>query len=132
MEDRANRTSKYDMTGQNAPLLLQYEEDFRDAPKTVDVPVQVFVIGDIWTMIFPFEVYHRYGLQIKQACPNGKWLMSELANIEAGYVPIPELFDTDAYPVQLCHGSWLMPEAGDQLVEAVSNLVSDLNNSLCR
>ena len=132
MEDRANRTSKYDMTGQNAPLLLQYEEDFRDAPKTVDVPVQVFVIGDIWTMIFPFEVYHRYGLQIKQACPNGKWLMSELANIEAGYVPIPELFDTDAYPVQLCHGSWLMPEAGDQLVESVSNLVSDLNNSLCR
>ena len=45
-----------------APQLWpQYEENFRDAPKTVDVPVQVFVIGDIWTMIFPFEVYHRYG-----------------------------------------------------------------------
>ena len=53
--------------------------------------------------------------------------MSELANITPGYVPVPELFGTDAYPAQLCHGSWLLPEAGDQLVEAIIELVNELN-----
>lgn len=130
LEDVKNRTTKYDMTGQNATLLLKYEEAFKDAPKMVDVPVQVFRIGEVWMLIFPFEVYHKFGLQMKAACPGGKWLMSELANITPGYLPVPELFGTDAYPVQLCHGSWLLPEAGDQLVEAVVGLVDELKEKI--
>ena len=130
LEDTANRTTKYDMTGQNASLMLKYEEAFKDAPKTVDVPVQVFRIGEVWMLIFPFEVYHQFGLRMKAACPGGKWLMSELANITPGYVPVPELFGTDAYPAQLCHGSFLMPEAGDQLVEAIVGLIDKLKEKI--
>ena len=130
LEDTANRTTKYDMTGQNASLLLKYEEAFQNAPKTVDVPVQVFRIGEVWMLIFPFEVYHQFGLRMKAACPGGKWLMAELANITPGYVPVPELFDTDIYPAQLCHGSFLMPEAGDQLVEAVVGLIHEMNEKV--
>jgi len=43
-------------------------------------------------------------------------LLSELSNMSAGYIPTPDIFGTSTYPVQLCHGSYLEPEAGEKMV----------------
>ena len=125
-EDRKARKDKYDMTGQNAPLLLEYEEAVRDGGNRVEVIIQILKLGDVWIFITPFEVYHKYGNDIKAGIPGEKWLISELANMESSYIPVPELFDTAAYPAQLCYGSWMEVSAGQKLVEGVLRLAEEM------
>ena len=118
---------KYDMTGSTAKLLLMYEETCGDSPNNVTVPLQVMRIGDVIVYISPFEMYHNYALPLKTAAVTGKWLMTELANMEASYVPLPELLDSDCYEAQLCYGSWMERYAGEKIVTAFNEMVNELN-----
>ena len=119
-------TKKYDMTGSSAELLLMYEESCGNSSNDVSVPLQVMRIGDIWLYICPFEMYHQYAAPLKEASPSGKWLITELANMEASYVPVPELLDSECYEAQLCYGSWMEAHAGEKIVQAFIDMAAEL------
>ena len=119
-------TKKYDMTGSTAKLLLMYEQSCGDSSDDVSVPLQVMRIGDVWLYICPFEMYNQYASPLKEATPGGKWLMAELANMEASYVPVPELLDSDCYEAQLCYGSWMEAYAGNKIVEGFVHMIDTL------
>ncbi len=126
-EDRKNRKDKYDMTGKAAPLLLEHIEATKDLPDDFDIPLQVMKLGEVFLYVMPFEVYHQFGEQLKAADPDRKWLISELSNFDGSYAPIEELFGTDAYPVQLCYGSWLEPKAGQKMTDMLIELAKTLD-----
>ena len=128
LEDPQNRTSPYMMLGSKGYVVqLQYEEETAKLPNNdVDMPLQVMRIGDVWFYINPYEVYHQYAQPLKEATPSGKWLMSEMANTEGSYIPIPELMDTDIYPAWLCYGSWLEAEAGNKMVAKLVEMAQEL------
>lgn len=119
-------TKKYDMTGSAAKLLLMYEESCGNCSNDVSVPLQVMRIGDVWLYICPFEMYHQYAAPLKKASPRGKWLMTELANMEASYVPVPELLDSECYEAQLCYGSWMEANAGEKIVQEFITMANEL------
>lgn len=119
-------TKKYDMTGSAAKLLLMYEESCGNSSNDVSVPLQIMRIGDVWLYICPFEMYHQYAAPLKEASPSGKWLMTELANMEASYIPVPELFGSECYEAQLCYGSWMEVDAGEKIVRAFVDMVETL------
>ncbi len=122
-EDQKNRKDKYDMTGQNSSLMLLYEEAFKGV-ETFNLPIQTLQIGEVTLFATPGEIYHQYGARLKEKRP--KWLIAELCNTAIGYVPIPEIHGTYAYPAQLCHGSFLMPEAGDQIMDTLLEMADQL------
>ena len=119
-------TKKYDMTGSTAKLLLMYEEACGECSNDVSVPLQVMRLGDVYLYICPFEMYHQYAAPLKEAAPGGKWLMTELANMEASYVPVPELLNSECYEAQLCYGSWMEPYAGDKLTDTLAKMAKEL------
>ena len=71
-------------------------------------------------------MYHVYGQQIRAAVPGEKWLITELNGTESSYMPLPELFDTEVYPVKLTDGSFLEPAAGEKLVAAVTDMIAQM------
>ena len=52
--------------------------------------------------------------------------MTELANMEASYIPVPELFGSECYEAQLCYGSWMEVDAGEKIVRAFVDMVETL------
>ncbi|MBE6591717.1 MAG: hypothetical protein E7646_06715 [Ruminococcaceae bacterium] len=125
-EDRKNRRSPYDMTGQNAPLLLKYQEEFGELPVEMDVPVQVIRMGESFIFAIPGELYHHFGDMIKDAVRPYKAFICELSHMAAGYICTREMYKTQVYPVQLCHGSYFEPETGYKLVEAAVGLAKTM------
>ncbi len=95
-------------------------------PDEVLQPVQILRIGEVWFFALPGEVYHTYGKQARAAVAGQKWLITELNGTESSYMPTPELYGTDVYPVKLTDGSFLEPLAGEKLVAAVHALVQEM------
>ncbi|MBR5311288.1 MAG: hypothetical protein IKU40_00205 [Clostridia bacterium] len=105
----------------NARLLLHYEEVQTEV--THPTPVQVFGIGNTAIAALPGEPYHRFAAKIREGCPAVNCLFSALSNGMHGYVPVPELMETDIYEAKLCEGSFLDPSAGDAIAEAVIRML---------
>lgn len=127
LDDPDNRRNPYLMLGKKREtVFLSFHELHPDRPEYQEIPIRVMRLGEVYLFALPGEVYHRFGDQLKAGCPGGKWLITEMANAEAGYIPLPELFNTSTYPVQLCHGSFLVPEAGQMMVDAALKLANDL------
>ncbi len=127
LDDPDNRKNPYHMLGKKREtVFLSFHELHPDRPEYQDIPIRVMRLGEVYLFALPGEVYHHFGDQLKAGCPGDKWLITELANAEAGYIPLPELFNTSTYPVQLCHGSFLVPEAGQMMVDAALKLANDL------
>lgn len=104
--------------------ILGYEAN--NWPDEVLQPVQILRIGEVWFFALPGEVYHTYGKQARAAVAGEKWLITELNGTESSYMPTPELYGTDVYPVKLTDGSFLEPLAGEKLVAAVHDLVQEM------
>lgn len=104
--------------------IIGYEA--RNLPDEVPQPVQILRIGEVWFFALPGEVYHVYGQQIRAAVPGEKWLITELNGTESSYMPLPELFDTEVYPVKLTDGSFLEPAAGEKLVAGVCDMIAQM------
>lgn len=122
--DRENRRTPADPCGGRLyEEMLKYEEAVANLPLTVDIPLQLFTVGDVNMYISPFEVYSAYAEPLKKMTASGKWLMSELANYESSYIPTPELMGSEVYPAQLCYGSWLETEAGNKIVDTFSKMI---------
>lgn len=105
----------------NARLLLRYEEVQTEV--THPTPVQVFGIGNAAIVALPGEPYHRFAAKIREGCPAVNCLFSALSNGTHGYIPVPELMETDIYEAKLCEGSFLDPSAGDTIAEAVVRML---------
>jgi len=108
----------------DAQLLLRYEEVQTEV--THPTPVQVFGIGNAAIIALPGEPYHRFASKIREGCPTVNCLFSALSNGTHGYIPVPELIDTDIYEAKLCEGSFLDPTAGDTIAEAVVRIIADV------
>ena len=126
LEDPQNRKNRYHMLKKTEELMLEFHRLHPDRPAYQEIPVRVVRVGEVYLFALPGEIYHCFGDLLKAGCPGGKWLITELANAEAGYIPDPALFNTSAYPVQLCHGSFLVPEAGQMMVDAALKLAEKL------
>ena len=98
----------------------------RNLPDEVNQPVQILRIGEVWFFALPGEVYHVFGQRIRAAIPGEKWLITELNGTESSYMPIPEVFGTDVYPEKLSDGSFLEPAAGDKIVAATTQMISEM------
>ncbi len=96
-----------------AKLLVVYERETAGETQG-DLPVQVILVGEVPIFVMPGELYHQFGLRLRAQFP--KSLVATLSNGFWGYIPVPEMFETDVYPVQLCVGSKWEPAAGDKLV----------------
>ncbi len=126
-EDPQNRKNPYNMLGsRSATIFLDYQKMAQTLPDHVPVLLQVLRLGDVWLYICPYEMYSAFAKPLKAAAPSGKWLISEMANVDTSYVPTSELFGTDAYPCFLCEGSWLEMDAGDKLVENFLDMVKKM------
>jgi len=107
----------------DARLLLRYEDVQTET--THPTPVQVFGLGDTAIVALPGEPYHRFAEKIRAGCPAVNCLFSALSNGTHGYIPVPELMDTDIYEAKLCEGSFLDPSAGDTLADAVIRMLGE-------
>ena len=119
------------MLGQTqARLLVQYENKMDASGKaTGEIPVQVIAVGSVSIYIMPGELYHQFGLQLRKGAPHGHSLVATLCNGAFGYIPVPEMFGTDVYPVQLCEGSMWEPETGSLLTERAIALARSLQGA---
>lgn len=90
------------------------------------ITVQVMMIGDVFLYSLPGEVYHKFGIDISNSCPSGKSLISTLSNGSNGYIPTPELMDTDIYEASINCSSFYEPEAGNKIVKYANELAEKL------
>ncbi|MEA4890337.1 MAG: hypothetical protein VB070_12850, partial [Clostridiaceae bacterium] len=108
-------------------LLLDYEKKMnQQGLKSGALPIQVMSIGELLIFALPGELYHQFGVEIKENCPGRKCLIATLSNGAFGYIPVPELFGTCAYPVQLCEGSFWEPSAGNAITDRAIALAAEL------
>ena len=98
-------------------ILLEYEEELKGLGEQGELPMQVMRLGDVLFFALPGEIYHAFADRIKVACPNRKCIIATICNGDYGYIPTKEMFTTDVYPVQLCHGSRWLPEMGDLVTD---------------
>ena len=72
-----------------------------DSPRTENVIVQAFRIGDQAIVSMPFEVLVEIGLEIKDKSPAPRTFMIELANGSYGYLPPPNQVELGGYETWL-------------------------------
>ncbi len=53
-----------------------------------------------------------------------KCIFATLANGSHGYIPIPELMDTDIYKAKLCEGSFSDKYAGDKITDLAIKMIN--------
>ncbi len=128
IEDLENRKDPNKSMPVLASLLLKYHNETKDLPDEETFPVHVFKLGEAFVFASPGELYHRYGDQMKHGCPGAKGLIAELSNAEIGYVPIPEVLGTGAYPAQLCNGAHVDGAAGDTIVKNMLEMAFELED----
>ncbi len=126
LEDPENRVGTDGMDRLYARLLTTLEERYRGMPQEELLPVHTMLLGDVWLFAVPGELYHQFGKRMKAGAPGGKWLISEEANYRAGYLAVPELFDTGCYTTKQRPGSRFEPAGGDKLVDAVLQLANQM------
>ena len=98
-------------------ILLEYDEELKDLGEQGELPVQVMKFGDVLFFALPGEVYHAFADRIKAACPDRKCIIATICNGDYGYIPTEEMFKTNVYPIQLCHGSRWLPDMGDLVTD---------------
>ncbi|MEJ7692737.1 neutral/alkaline non-lysosomal ceramidase N-terminal domain-containing protein [Daejeonella sp.] len=70
-------------------------------PARINVPMQVFSIGDLGIAAIPFEVFTEIGLEIKARSPFKSSFTIELANGSFGYLPSPKQHKLGGYETWL-------------------------------
>ena len=126
LEDKENRTPDHDMTGSASFLLLEYEERFDLEPEELLAPVHVIKLGDTAVFVLPGELYTVFGNALREAVNGKKALVCELGNMAAGYIPPDYMLKTKVYPADICHGSYLEPDAGNKLVAKAVEIFKEI------
>jgi len=73
----------------------------KNAPETIEIPLQAVRIGDLCISAIPFEVFVEIGLELKDRTPFDSTFTIELANGSYGYLPTPEQHKLGGYETWL-------------------------------
>jgi len=95
------------------------------SPKTEDVIVQAFRIGDQAIVSMPFEVLVEIGLEIKAKSPFKNTFLIELANGGYGYLPPPNQHKLGGYETWL-GTSRFAPDSSDILIHNLVEMLGEL------
>ncbi len=74
---------------------------YENWPAQLEVPLQVFRIGDLGVTAIPFEVFTEMGLDLKERAPFSKAFTITLANGAFGYLPTPAQHKLGGYETWL-------------------------------
>jgi hypothetical protein len=96
-----------------------------EAPDEIDVPLQVFRIGDLGVTAIPFETFSETGLTIKEESPLEDTFTIELANGSYGYLPTPEQHELGGYETWL-GTNFVEKEASDRIEETLLEMLGSL------
>ena len=88
----------------------------KDAPDTVQVPLQVLRVGDLGIAAIPFEVFTEIGLELKEQSPFEQTFTIELAGGSFGYLPTPAQHRLGGYETWL-GTNFVEYEASNKIVE---------------
>ena len=92
----------------------------------VTFPVDVVRLGDAAICMNPSELFCAFGLEIKKRSPAQVTLVSELTNGWIGYVPTAEAITRGGYSAHTGVHIRLMPDTGDQIVDATDKMLRKL------
>lgn len=96
-----------------------------DAPDEIDVPLQVFRIGDLAVTAIPFETFVEIGLALKEQSPFEDTFTIELANGSFGYLPTPEQHELGGYETWL-GTNYVEFEASERIEETLLEMLKSL------
>ncbi len=96
-----------------------------ESPKTEDVIVQAFRIGDQAIVSMPFEVLVEIGLELKEKSPAPRTFLIELANGGYGYLPPPNQVELGGYETWL-GTSRFEKHSSDLLVKELLEMLGEL------
>jgi neutral ceramidase len=96
-----------------------------EAPATVQVPLQVFRIGDVGLMSLPVETFAEMGLELKAKSPFPNSFTVSIGNGYYGYMPTPDQHRLGGYE------SWvgtnrLEVEAAPKITAALLRMAGEL------
>ena len=93
---------------------------------TVGFEIQAMRIDQAALVMFPAELFVEFGLEMKRRSTLKPTLVVTHANGGFGYVPTRQAFDGGGYETRTGTNSMLVPEAGEQIVEAALEVLSEL------
>lgn len=96
-------------------------------PKTVDIPIQAFRIGELGIAAFPAEVYGITGLEVKAHSPFTPTMNISQANGSFGYVPPPEQHALGGYNTWRTQGNCLEVGAEPKIKNTAIDLLKSLH-----
>ena len=96
-----------------------------EGPRTEDVIVQAFRIGDQAIVSMPFEVLVEIGLELKEKSPAPRTFIIELANGSYGYLPPPNQVELGGYETWL-GTSRFEKHSSDKLVKELLEMLGEL------
>jgi hypothetical protein len=96
-----------------------------DGPDDIDVPLQVFRIGDLAVTAIPFETFVEIGLELKSRSPFDDTFTVELANGSFGYLPTPEQHELGGYETWL-GTNYVEFEASERIEETLLEMLNSL------
>jgi hypothetical protein len=108
---RTNLAGWADNQAREQILLAEY-------PAEVELPVQVFRLGDVAVAAWPGEIFAVSGLRLKAQSPVQPLFNVGLANGWFGYIPPPEQFAYGAYETWRMRTSPLETNATVKLTDA--------------
>jgi neutral ceramidase len=97
------------------------------SPKTENVLVQAFRIGDQAIVTMPFEVLVEIGLEIKKKSPFKNTILIELANGGYGYLPPPNQHKLGGYETWLGTSRFAV-DSSDILIRNLLEMLGELHN----
>lgn len=115
---RTNLASWNDNFAREQLLLAEY-------PTEVELPIQVFRIGEVAVAAWPGEIFAVSGLRLKERSPVKPLFNVGLANGWFGYIPPPEQFALGAYETWRMRTSPLETNATVKMTEAFLDLLED-------
>ena len=96
---REDREAIHSRTTNYANQTIRFAEP--EMPRTEDVIVQAFRVGDQAIVSMPFEVLVEIGLELKEKSPAPRTFLIELANGSYGYLPPPNQVELGGYETWL-------------------------------
>ena len=96
-----------------------------DRPKTIDVTLQAFRIGDVAIAAIPFEVFVEIGLELKQRSAIKPMFTISIANGSHGYLPTQEQLALGGYETWLGTND-VEPAAARKITDALLEMIGGL------
>ena len=103
-------------------------ELLKDAPGTIEAPLQVLRLGDLGITAIPFETFTEIGLELKDRSPFAHTFTIELAGGSFGYLPTPEQHRLGGYETWL-GTNFVEYEASTKIVDNLLEMLRTMHSS---